>query len=709
MQALSDEAGGRSVDQIRSIGQQFGIDTRGQAELWKEHSSYYPFYRNMVDDSGITAPTIAGGALPNNPLSISLEGSENPLDVNPLEAISRNSLSILTASLKNDGLTKLVRDLEAIGEAKEISAENAGQLNSIFVFEDGIKRHYLVDRNIVEGVQGVGGVGVSPITKLLAMPAGLLRDTVTRDPGFVVVNILRDTLSSAVTSGAEFTPVVDSVKNMFRDMEQIEQFGVIGGYDFANDEGEVKEFINRTMRRQGLTPNNGMNAKDAFFKLWDGLGELTTKSDGATRLAVYESVYKKLKDQGYTEAQAQSEAAYQSLEIINFGRRGLDPLFRVITSAIPFLNARIQGLDVLYRSFVSQQYSALEKLQEGETLKDVQGRIFRRALINGSFLTGLTLLYYLLVSDTDEYRNLKREVRDDNWVVPTPFDYSIKIPIPFEVGMLFKAIPERVFDLTLGDDAFSQASLDEFLTSTQRQLGTSANVPFIGGDIGIQALKPIVEAVTNRNSFTGQEIVPYYQLQREAGYQARESTNSLAKALGETLNISPAKIEHVIRGYTGTLGGYVLSATDSITRTATGQPLLPSNVDLARQLPVVNRLIMDTDKAGGLQQQFYELRSEVDKAVNTMNALKKQQRFDELSAYRSNMKGVVGVKGQVRALERYLDNWRKRRDRLLRNENMSVIAKSDKLREMELERDRRLAFVPELRKKARVPVINLNL
>jgi len=709
MQALSEKAGGRSVEQIRGIGQQFGIDTRGQAELWKEHSSYYPFYRDMVDDSGITAPTIAGGALPNNPLSISLEGSEDPLNVNPLEAISRNSLSILTASLKNDGLAKLVRDLEAIGEAKEISAANAGQLNSIFVFEDGIKRHYLVDRNIVEGVQGVGGVGISPITKLLAMPAGLLRDTVTRDPGFVVVNILRDTLSSAVTSGAEFTPVVDSVKNMFRDMEQIEQFGVIGGYDFANDEGEVKEFINRTMRRQGLTPNNGMNAKDAFFKLWDGLGELTTKSDGATRLAVYESVYKKLKDQGYTEAQAQSEAAYQSLEIINFGRRGLDPMFRVITSSIPFLNARIQGLDVLYRSFVSQQYSALEKLQEGETLQDVQGRIFRRAMINGSFLTGLTLLYYLLVSDTDEYRNLKREVRDDNWVVPTPFDYAIKIPIPFEVGMLFKAIPERVFDLTLGDDAFSQASFDEFLTSTQRQLGTSANIPVVGGDIGIQALKPIFEAVINRNSFTGQDIVPYYQLKREAGYQARESTNALAKALGEAMNISPARIEHVIRGYTGTLGGYVLSATDSITRTATGEPLLPSNVDLARQLPIVNRLIMDTDKAGGLQQQFYELRGEVDKAVNTMNSLKKQQRFDELSAYRSNMKGVVGVKGQVRALERYLDNWRKRRDRLLRNENMSVIAKSDKLREMELERDRRLAFVPELRKKARIPVINLNL
>ena len=45
----------------------------------------------------------------------------------------------------------------------------------------------------------------------------------------------------------------------------------------------------------------------------------------------------------------------------------------------------------------------------------------------------------------------------------------------------------------------------------------------------------------------------------------------------------------------------------------------------------------------------------------------------------------------------------------MRNENISVIAKSDRLIEMKLERDRRLAFVPELRKRAEIPVINLNL
>ena len=708
LKKLSQANEGRSLPEIVELGKQNGIDTRGQGQIWREHSSYYPFYREMVDDSEIAAPTIGGGALPNNPLSIALEGSEDVLNVNPLEAISRNSLSILTASLKNDGLAKLVRDLATIGEAKEITPKQAGKLNSIFVFEDGIKRHYEVDPEIINALQSVGGTYSGGIEKVLAMPAGFLRDTVTRDPGFVIVNVLRDTLSSMVTSGANFIPVIDSFKNLGRSMEDLEKFGVLGGYDFANDEGSIKQYITRTMRREGLAPDNGMSAEKAFFKLWDGLGGLTTKSDGATRLAVYESVYKKLKAEGYNEAQAQSEAAYQSLEIINFGRRGLDPMFKVITAAIPFFNARIQGLDVLYRS-VTGKYSAVEKLQSGETQADVKSRIQKKVALNASILAGITLGYYLLTHDSEEYKNLKREVRDDNWIIPLAHNHALKIPVPFEVGFLFKTIPERLFDMTLGDNAFTQASADEALTSFTRGLGTSLNLPIIGGDIGIQAIKPLQEAIINRNSFTGQDIIPYYQLKREPGYQARETTNVLAKGIGEALNISPAKIEHVMRGYTGTLGGYVIALSDTIARGVTGEPLLPNNANLFKQLPVVNRLILERDKSGGLQQQFYELRSEVDRFVSTINALKKQKRFDELSAYRSNNQGVTNIKGQVRAMEKYLDNWRKRRTALFQNKNLSVLEKSERLREMELERDKRLAFVPELRKRAEIPVFNLGL
>jgi len=694
-------------NQLITFAEKKGLLDKQQAQLWKQHSAYYPFYRKMVDEENILGPRIAAGSLPNNPLSIQITGSENPLDVDPIEAIARNSLSILTAALKNDGTSKLLRDLQAIGDAKKLESpdeiKRASQ-NRIFVFENGQKTFYSVeDPELFYGLQSVGGMNTDFITKILAMPASILRDTVTRDPGFVVVNILRDTLSSAVTSGAPigadgFRPVIDSFKNMFEDMENLEKFGVLGGYDFQNDEGTVKQFIDRSMRQEGLMPDNSASAQDMFFKLWDGLGALTTKSDGATRKAVYDAVYKDLIKRGYTEAQAQSEAAYQALEIINFGRRGLSPMFRTITAAIPFLNARIQGLDVLFRSFTGK-YSAVEKLQEGETREDVRKRILKTAITRGGFLMALTAIYYMMVSDDEEYRGLRREVRDDNWIIPLVDGIpALKIPIPFEVGMIFKTFPERFIDEFMGREIEPEP-----LTSVKRQLGTSAKLPFFDAGLGFQLLKPFAEVYQNRNTFTNTEIVPYYQQKLESGLQSRRSTNELLRVIGETFNVSPAKLEHLFRGYTGTLGGYVLDVADVIARGVTGTPLIPPNLN---SIPVLRRLLQDTDRSGGgLQQQFYELRSEVDTAVQTMNKLRKDERFDEYSAYRSNMQGILNIKGQVRSIERYMDNWRKRRDRLLRRTDISPTARGELLKQMELERDRRLAIVPELRDRANIPVI----
>jgi len=693
-----------------------GLLSEGQAEQWIDHSSYYPFYKEMIDDEGRSAPSIGGGMLPGNPLSIKMEGSEKIPNVPPLEAIARNSLSILTASMKNDGLSKLVRDMQLMDMARPKNPKTKPNAMTVFVFEDGEKKIYQIDdREIFEAVRSVGGVKVDALTKAFSMPAGFLRDMITRDPGFIVVNILRDTLSSAVTSGAKlgiggdtFTPIVDSVANMFKDMTDLEKFGIVGGYDFANDEGDIVRYMSRARRQQGLTPGNGISLENAFFKLWDGLGGLTTKSDGATRLAVYNSVYSDLKKQGASEAEAQSAAAYQGLEIINFGRRGSSQFFGMITAAIPFLNARIQGLDILYRTSRGR-YSATEKLQSGESAQDLKKRITRTALLRGLSLMGITLLYYLMVSDTEDYKGAPREVRDDNWLIPTPFDYTLKIPIPFEIGAVFKAIPERMFDLAAGQIKEDGSVEKDTTASIARQIQTATNIPFLMGDISIQAIKPFFEAVTNRNSFTGTEIVPYYKQKGQAGLQSNPQTNEVARLIGELFNISPMKIEYVMKGYTGTLGGYALAVADSIARTATGSPYIPNNIvsnpTNFTRLPFVNRLIMDTKKMKGLQQGFYELRQEVDKVTQTLNSLRKQGRFDELAAYRENYQGVSNVKSQVRALEKYMANFRKRRDAIMKRQDISIIVKSDLIRDLEINRNKRLSIVPALRAKANVPIL----
>ena len=699
-------------NQLIELAKNKGLLSEAQATQWQDYSAYYPFYRNMVEDGSILGPSIGGGALPTNPLGVKMKGSVEAIDTNPVEAIARNSLSILNAAMKNDGMQKLMRDLQLNGEAELVDVTQASRPDVVPVFVDGEKVYYRVnDLELVESMQGMGVTSLSGLSKFLAMPASFLRDVVTRDPGFVVVNLLRDTLSASVTSGVPinseeggFKPVITTVRNMFRDMTDLERFGVLGGYDFQNDEGSVKQFVDRAIRKEGINPDNSMSMSNLFYKAWDGLGALTTKSDGATRLGVFDAVYKDIKERGGTEAQAQSEAAYQGLEIINFGRRGSDPLFRTITAAIPFLNARIQGLDVLYRSFGTGEYSAIQKLEAAspEAAAKLKQDIFYTAMSRGMFITFLTLLYYLMVSDDEEYQNIRREVRDDNWIIPLGNDIpAVKIPIPFEVGMVFKAIPERTFDLAMGE-----TSLSEYSKSLRRQLGTSANIPFFDGSVAFQVIKPIADVVANRNSFTGTDIVPYYQTKLEPAYQQRATTNELARVIGETFNISPIKLEYIVRGYTGTLGGYLLDAADSVTRLGTGTPYIPPNIN---SVPVVKRFLLDLDKGGGLQQQFYDLRNEVDRAVQTMNKLKKSGRFDELQAYRTNMQGVLNVKGQIRAIERYMDNWRKRRDVLLARTDINPLVKAELLEQLEMERDKRLSIITELKKKANVPAYQMGL
>jgi len=435
-----------------------------------------------------------------------------------------------------------------------------------------------------------------------------------------------------------------------------------------------------------------MTAGDAFIKLWDGLGGLTTKSDGATRQAVYVDVYNRMKQKGYSEAVAQSEGAFQALEIINFGRHGSSPLFRAITASIPFLNARVQGLDVLWRAGTGQ-YSAFDRLSKDENYKDVQKRIMTRMWMRGGLMFISTLLYYLLVSDTEDYQNVKREKRDDNWLIPTPFG-NFWLPIPFEVGILFKVVPERLMD-ALSAEPVEKYPLSK---SARRQLKTSLNIPLFQKGLGIQLLKPLHEALANESDYTSSEIVPYHMLSLEPELQYRESTNELAKILGRFLNRSPMKIEHIINGYTGTLGGYLLNLTDYVARRATGAPLLPMRID---KLPVIKRFYQETGTGGGLQQQFYELGREVDRMVSTINALKRQNRFDELATYRKNNMGLLRVQYQVRAIEKYLKYWRTRRDRLIQRMDISPVAKNIMMNDLVSERDDRLAFVPALQKRAR--------
>ena len=123
------------------------------------------------------------------------------------------------------------------------------------VFVDGRRRFFRVDDAFyLKGLENLGMVDDAGIVKALAFPATVLRETVTRDPGFVLVNMLRDTMSASVTSGAGITPVIDTFKNfkLFgkEDLRELETFGVLGGYDYSADGVDAVRFFDKKVKRR---------------------------------------------------------------------------------------------------------------------------------------------------------------------------------------------------------------------------------------------------------------------------------------------------------------------------------------------------------------------------------------------------------------------------------------------------------------------------
>ena len=125
---------------------------------------------------------------------------------------------------------------------------------------------------------------------------------------------------------------------------------------------------------------------------------------------------------------------------------------RSLTAAIPFLNARMQGVDVLYRAFTGR-YGANKEMQKTQVVKT--------AVFRGSLLLATTYMYWMLVSDEDEYKDARPEVKDDYFLIPLTslgIDEVMRLPIPFEVGVIFKTIPERIFEASMGDDVAADVS-----------------------------------------------------------------------------------------------------------------------------------------------------------------------------------------------------------------------------------------------------------
>ena len=325
---------------------------------------------------------------------------------------------------------------------------------------------------------------------------------------------------------------------------------------------------------------------------------------------------------------------------MNFGRRGDNPLIQILTASIPFLNARIQGLDVLYRA-------GFGKL----AVKDSKARQ-KAFFVRATSLMALTTLYYMMAKDTEEYKRAEQEVKDNNWIIG-----GKKLPVPFELGFLFKTIPERITAYFYGQD-----TTEDLVASFKRGItGTLNAQPFP------QAIKPIVEVTTNHSFFTGRDIVSRKFEGIEDRYQAGSGTSLLARYLGETINISPIQIDFLTRAYLGTIGSYGVMVVDEILQSQ-GAPLKPElNID---RLPIIKRFVAD-EYGTGTVTEFYEVREKIREAVKTFKHLSDTRSQDEVAQYLQENGGLLIFEGYVNDLALKLNELTKLSIRIGNAKNLS--------------------------------------
>jgi len=612
---------GQSIDQMKeTIDPRTGETIIGEAPIGGRDDAPNSMFGSLV------------GVKP--PKRLRKEGSDEMV-VPMLEGIMRNLQAAVSSGAKNIAAQRTLRDALVFGDDiavkldKKSDAEFASDV--VTIRENGVDQHYqLKDKLLFDSLSGMME-GKLPWLSFFSLPSDVLRNLVTRSPDFIMANLMRDSISTWVTSGSNMTPMVGTFSNFFKggvsasknqdpSMVSLLSSGVIGGYDNSRYPKDLQKTFDKRMREEGLTVSGkkrGLTDKAVFNtmqKLWDWSGDVTTKSDAATRMAVYEDVYKNILNKGHTREEAEAEAIFQAQEVINFSRRGNSGIARVVTAAIPFLNARVQGLDVLWRAGRGNYSSDYSKAGQKSSMYSFLGR--------GSMLAAITGMYALMAHDEDDWLSASSAEQDDNWIIP---GYGVvpgfKIPIPFEIGILFKVVPERLMRASLSGKNYLGVDIPEGGKTDWRQAGNALSRGVISSlklnPFEAQVTKPFLESYVNYSFFTGQPIVPMYMEDRLPEQRKRNGTNAMAIALGETFGASPLKIEHIMRGYTGTVGSWILFASDHAIRSMSNMPAKPAlRID---QWPLLKRFLQTDLGSQGQLGNFYEFRKETKKFVNSLN------------------------------------------------------------------------------------------
>jgi hypothetical protein len=586
----------------------------------------------VMEDMG-ESPIVRGRGLAVLSRDPKIKGSlERPVE-NTIDAYMKTLGWMVKDALANNAAVKTLDAMELGGFAAEVKDPKHAKNKALVVprlFRDGKPVYYEVQNPYDLAAFQQAPEVMNALTRGLGAASRILRVSITAMPPFAIKQVIEDATRAAMYSGVK-RPMVVAMKTLYNlprafitesigkklpMVKQMEALGIIGDYDFNIYEpaSEIEKEIGA--KKRGVAGN-----------IFHTLERFTKASDLAARLAVYEET---LKETNGDQVLAQTRAR----ELINFNRRGASNTMRTLSRVIPFFNAYAQGMDVLYRA--ASGVDSTSSIERAAARRLFASRV--------AMMTAFGFMYAMAMGDDEGYQNATDDVRDNNWLLPNGY----KLPVPKELGFIFKTVPERVMEYV------RRSGTDEEQTATDAVAGIfrAAMSAYSSPTPTPALIRPLLENMTNYSFFLQRELEPASMKNREPGYRSTSSTSELAKAIGETTNISPIKIDNALKGIFGMAGSTTLLATDALLNpTRPDRPLY--------QMPFGNIFLYDT-VGGRAKTEFYDLRERVGQASATYNDLM-QRDPAKAEKYYADHAELIAVAPTVNASLEDLSNMRRMR------------------------------------------------
>ena len=601
------------------------LSAKAAADMWKRWPHYVPFQR-IVD--GIDAPSVGGKKFVNVGNTIQkFKGSSRDI-VDPLESVISNTFRVMSAIERNkvgQSFVKLSR-MKGMGDlCEKVSGTPKAMDSTFYVWEGGKKKTYATAPELLSALKMTNKEGMSMLVKVLRVPARWLRSGATLSPEFILRNPVRDMISASLYSKHGFIPVWDTVRGLSLYLKKGKEY-----WDYMNSGAAQSAMV--SLDRDYLHGQmRDLLKKKSVLSMCanpiEALRALSEATEMATRLAEFD-----LAKNGYTgignrlfgkdrKPLSNTEAGIEARDVtLDFGRHGKST--QSLNQTIAFFNAAIQGTDKMIREF---------KAHPGQmTMKTFMG------------ITVPSLVLWYLNKDDPRYQELPQWQKDIFWVIPGK-DTLYKIPKPFELGILFGTVPERMmqymYDKEKGRNGPGFKGLGGSIWSNL----APSFIP--------TGLLPAIEWISNYSFFMGRNIVPLSQSKIPDRQQYGPYTSYLARKVGNAFNLSPMKIDNTIQDVGGNLAALGNSLIDQASGLSETRP-----AKRASEMPGVRGFTATPYASSDSVQRLRDDYSQQEKLYNEFKMTKQKPEGYDASKYVRYKNAMDAMQWTYKAQKKVMDS-----------------------------------------------------